>query len=58
MLSTGLIKLMPDVESSMSPTSVSFFGVGENRMTYCGMLYNVNMQLAENMVESATIGVY
>ncbi len=41
MLSTGLLDMMPELKAKMRPTSYTFMGVGENRMTYTGMLYAV-----------------
>lgn len=41
MISTGLLDLMPQLKAKMKPTSFTFMGVGENRMNYAGMLYDV-----------------
>ena len=41
MISTGLIEMMPELKARIKPTSYTFMGVGEERMTYTGMLYGV-----------------
>jgi hypothetical protein len=42
MISTGLLDLMPSLKAKMKPTSYTFMGVGENRMSYAGILYDVD----------------
>ena len=58
MLSTGLLEQMPDLKDQIKPTSFAFFGVGENRMKFVGMLYKVTMQLAQNLKCVVTAAVY
>jgi hypothetical protein len=40
MIGTELLDLMPQLKVKMKPTLFTFMGVGENRMTYGGMLYD------------------
>ena len=42
MISTGLLEYFPEVKKMIKPTSYTFMGVGENRMQYKGMLYNID----------------
>lgn len=58
MLSTGLLDMMPELKQKVKPTSYTFMGVGENRMTYKGMLYGVKCQLAEHIVCDVTMAVF
>ena len=43
MISTGLLDLMPELKAALKPTTYTFFGVGEQRLKYAGILYNLKM---------------
>ncbi len=43
LLSTGLLDKMPDLKEKMKPTSLGFYGVGEKKMEYAGMIYELDL---------------
>jgi hypothetical protein len=34
---------MPDLKEKMKPTSLGFYGVGEKKMEYAGMIYELDL---------------
>ena len=43
LLSTGLLDKMPDLKEKMKPISLGFYGVGEKKMEYAGMIYELDL---------------
>ena len=43
LLSTGMLDKMPDLKKKMKPTSLGFYGVGEKKMEYAGMIYEIDL---------------
>lgn len=58
MISSGLLEHLPGLKQLMKPTSFTFMGVGEDRMKYKGMLYDVECQVSDNIVTKVTMAVY
>ena len=42
----------------MKPTSFGFFGVGEDRLKFIGMVYNLPLQIAQNIKCEVTVAVH
>jgi hypothetical protein len=43
LLSTGLLDKMPKLKEQLKPTSMGFYGVGEEKLVYNGMLYELEL---------------
>lgn len=43
LLSSGLLERMPALAKELKPTSMGFFGVGEQKLSYDGMLYDLEV---------------
>ncbi len=42
----------------MRPTSLGFFGVGDKKINYDGILYELELQLADTLTTTITVAVY
>lgn len=56
-LSSGLMKEMKELQVTMKPTSQTFLGVAEQRLSYAGILPSVSLQFADNIKVSAQVAV-
>lgn len=43
LLSTGMLDKMPELKKKMKPTSLGFYGVGEKKMEYAGIIYEIDL---------------
>ena len=43
LMSTGLLDKMPDIKARLKPTTLGFYGVGEGKTSYQGLLYELEV---------------
>ena len=58
LISSGLMDKMPELRKQLKPTSLGFYGVGEEKLTYEGMLYELEIQVADSLKVQATVAVF
>lgn len=56
LISTGLLNLMAGFD--LHPSSFSFFGVGPDAMKFAGIIYDMSLRFADNLVVLENVGVY
>jgi hypothetical protein len=57
-MSSALFKKMTKLSGQLKPTTLGFFGVGQERMKYDGILYEVQLQVCDNLKVKMTVAVY
>ena len=58
MMSSALFKKMSALQGLLKPTTKGFYGVGEERMKYDGILYELGLQVRDGLVVKITVAVY
>ena len=58
LMSSALFKKMTALQGALKPTTLGFYGVGDQRLKYEGILYELELQVSDSLAVRMTVAVY